>query len=431
MTPLTRRTFVQLTAGTALAAASERLLASPETPAISNQGGVVRVNAPNYTWEYTEATDTFLLRDASRRVMVSGTLQPAVVVAPAGQPSQRQCSPGKAMTPRIQPGRISIEYEQANTAARIRIAWRFDTFGIWMEPVEYESTVAEDVVSLRYFCQASGADSKPLLHSTYLVVPGISEGSALSPILRDYVHLDQSVWLGRGSFAPGLTQQWGLPVHYFCGFNVDSSAGLKNMLTTGQSDAFALGLADLPSGDLFLDLYEGNCSPRVDYRSDLWKHVRTPGKLTLGATFLWATGPGYREAIANYYNGLLQAGVIQVHQNSPAKAQVALTPEFCTWGSQVDENKAQDHLDEAFLNETYLALKRSGMKAGLFSIDDKWEGAYGNLEHSSTRLPHFEEFLNQLRKDGYKIGLWAALMRCERPADIGLTEDHVLKTPRG
>ncbi|HEY5085527.1 MAG TPA: hypothetical protein VII48_13440, partial [Rhizomicrobium sp.] len=59
----------------------------------------------------------------------------------------------------------------------------------------------------------------------------------------------------------------------------------KNMFTTGQSDAFAVGLADLPSGDLFLDLYEGNCSPRVDYRSDLWHQVRTPGKLTLGATF--------------------------------------------------------------------------------------------------------------------------------------------------
>ncbi len=431
MTPLTRRTFVQLTTGTALAAASSRLLAAADTPAIATEGGVVRVKASNYQWEYAEATDTFLLRDARQRVMVSGRLQPAIVVAPAGQPSQRRCSPGQAKPPQVEPGRVAIEYEQVNTGGRLRVAWRFDTFGIWMEPVEYESPAAEDVVSLRYFCQASGDQSKPLLHSTYLVVPGISEASAVSPILRDYVHLDQSVWLGRGSFAPGLTQQWGLPVHYFCGFNVDSSSGLKNMFTTGRSDAFAVGLADLPSGDLFLDLYEGNCSPRVDYRSDLWHQMRTPGKLTLGATFLWAIGSDYREAIAHYYNGLLQAGIIHIHQNSPAKARVALTPEFCTWGSQVDEDKAQDHLDEAFLQETYLALKRSGMQAGLFSIDDKWEGAYGNLEHSSTRLPHFEEFLDQLRSDGYKIGLWAALMRCERPADIGLTEEHVLKTPDG
>ena len=81
--------------------------------------------------------------------------------------------------------------------------------------------------------------------------------------------------------------------------------------------------------------------------------------------------------------------------------------------------KTEDHLDEAFLNGTYRALKTSGLKAGLFSIDDKWEGAYGNLEHSATRLPHFEQFLEQLRADGYRVGMWAALMRCERPVDIG------------
>jgi hypothetical protein len=71
------------------------------------------------------------------------------------------------------------------------------------------------------------------------------------------------------------------------------------------------------------------------------------------------------------------------------------------------------------------------MKAGLFSIDDKWEGAYGNLEHSKTRLPNFEQFLEKLRSDGYRVGIWAALMRCERPSDIGLTEDNMLKTPNG
>ncbi len=71
------------------------------------------------------------------------------------------------------------------------------------------------------------------------------------------------------------------------------------------------------------------------------------------------------------------------------------------------------------------------MKAGLFSIDDKWESAYGSLEHSATRFPHFEEFLAKLRADGLKIGLWAALMRCERPADFGLTEANMLQTPEG
>ncbi len=222
-----------------------------------------------------------------------------------------------------------------------------------------------------------------------------------------------------------------MPVHYFCGFSIDTSKGLQNTFTEGRSESFTCGLADLPSGDLFLNMFQGNCSPWVDYRSDLWKHVQGPGKLSLGATWVWSVAPGYRDAIAAYYASLLQAGIIRVHENSAHKTQVALTPEFCTWGSQVDENKEQDRLDEAFLEETYNALKASGLKAGLFSIDDKWEGAYGNLEHSTTRLPHFEQFLEKLRADGYKIGMWAALMRCERPADIGLTEDNMLKTPDG
>ena len=241
----------------------------------------------------------------------------------------------------------------------------------------------------------------------------------------------ESVWLGRGSFIPGLNQQWGLPVHYFCGFSMDQSAGARNMFTSKRSDAFACGLADLPAGDLFLQLYQGNCSPWIDYRSDLWKHIHGPGSLQLGATLLWSVAPDYRQAIAGYYQGLVETGIIRRHQNSERKTAVALTPQFCTWGSQVDRHKGGANLNEAFLTEIYRELKASGMKAGLFSIDDKWEEAYGNLVHSETRLPHFEQFLDQLRADGYRIGIWAALMRCERPADLGLTVDNVLKQPDG
>jgi hypothetical protein len=163
----------------------------------------------------------------------------------------------------------------------------------------------------------------------------------------------------------------------------------------------------------------------------LWKHMRGPGQLSLGATLLWSVAPDYREAIARYYQGLLQAGVVHRHQNSTRKTATALMPQFCTWGAQVDRNKTGERLDEAFLTEIYGELKASGMKAGLFSIDDKWEESYGSLVHSKSRLPHFEQFLQQLRADGYRIGLWAALMRCEQPADLGLTVDHMLKQPDG
>ena len=49
--------------------------------------------------------------------------------------------------------------------------------------------------------------------------------------------------------------------------------------------------------------------------------------------------------------------------------------------------------DEAALSRIYQDYKGSGMRAGLFEIDDKWEGHYGQMEHSTERLPHFEAFL--------------------------------------
>ena len=55
---------------------------------------------------------------------------------------------------------------------------------MWTEPVIYETRATEDVVSLHYFSDAAGKDIKPLLHSSYLVVPGISESSSISPIMK-------------------------------------------------------------------------------------------------------------------------------------------------------------------------------------------------------------------------------------------------------
>ena len=422
---------MQLSTGAMLTAASGKVLGNTPAPRLSSHDGLISVKGQNYSWEYVKAEDTFRLRDSSNRLIVSGKLQPAVVVAPSVDPSLRQCIPGKAGEHRVEPDRVTFVYEGVNGSAQLSVSWHFDEHGIWTDPVIYKTPTAEDVVSLHYFSDSRGTDTKPSLHSSYVVVPGVSEGPSVSPIVRDSVHLDQSVWLGRGSFTPGLTQQWGLPVHYFCGYSIAGSGGMRNMYTEGRSDAFVCGLADLPSGDLFLQLLEGSYSLWFDYRSDLWKHMRGPGQLSLGATLLWSVAPDYREAIAAYYQGLLQAGTIHRHQNSTRKTATALMPQFCTWGAQIDRNKAGEHLDQPFLNEIYSELKASGMKAGLFSIDDKWEESYGSLVHSKSRLPQFEEFLQQLRADGYRIGLWAALMRCEHPADLGLSVDHMLKQPDG
>src|SRR5579884_2539226 len=77
------------------------------------------------------------------------------------------------------------------------------------------------------------------------------------------------------------------------------------------SGPFCCGLADLPNGDLFLDMASGRGSVLVNYRSDLWGHLRGPGRMSLGAGFYWALGANYYEAIREYYQGLMRAGIIR------------------------------------------------------------------------------------------------------------------------
>ena len=368
MLTLNRRTFVQLSSGAALGAASSRVVALGDAPSISSQPGTARVTGSNYSWEYSLNDDTFKLRDQKNRLIASGKMQPAVVVAPASDPAQRQCTPGKPTAPRTANGRVTVDYEGVNGAGRLSVTWRFDEHGIWTEPIVYEAPADHDVVSLHYFSDVKDGKPVPSLHASFLVVPGISEASTVSPIVRDDVSLNESVWLGRGSSAPGPSQQWGLPVHYFCGFSIDDSKGSRNSFTEGKSAAFTCGLADLPGGDLYLQLDSGRSSVWVDYRGDLWKHMRGPGSIPLGATLYWSVAPDYYDAIAAYYQGLLHAGVIHTSQPSAKKIAAALAPQFCTWGSQVDRYKDDRRLDEGYLNEIYEELKASGMKAGMLSI---------------------------------------------------------------
>jgi hypothetical protein len=431
MLSLNRRTFVQLSSGAVLGAASSRVFSFSDMPSISSQVGAVRVTGTNYAWEYSQSDDTFKLRDSKNRLIVSGKMQPAVVVASAGEPTQRQCTLGQPSAPRTEKGRVTVDYEGVNGTGKLSVTWRFDEQGIWTEPIVHEASTDQDVVSLHYFSDVKDGKPVPSLHASFLVVPGISEASTVSPIVRDDVSLNENVWLGRGSSAPGPSQQWGLPVHYFCGFSIDDSQGARNSFTEGKSAAFTCGLADLPGGDLYLQLDSGRSSVWVDYRSDLWKHMRGPGTIPLGATLYWSVAPNYYDAIAGYYQGLLRAGIIHRAQPSAKKLATALTPQFCAWAAEVDRNKASQHQDQAFVTGIYEELKASGLKAGMLSIDDKWEGSYGNLQHAEDRLPHFDKFLDKVHSEGYLVGLWAALMRCEHPAEMGLTTEQVLKKPDG
>jgi hypothetical protein len=83
------------------------------------------------------------------------------------------------------------------------------------------------------------------------------------------------------------------------------------------------------------------------------------------------------------------------------------------------------------VKDIYNQLRSSGMQAKTFVIDDKWEGEYGELKHDEIRFPSFEKLLNDIRADGFYIGLWAAFLRCQNPASLGLNESHLLQTHTG
>lgn len=404
------------------------VLAGGEPIEVRSTAGTVRAGAPDYTWEWSAADDTFRLRDSKGRVAASGKLQPAIVTVRA---RARVCTPGRVAGHEAGSDSLTVRYGGVNGGGGIGITLRFQASGIWFEPVVYESTSPEDVVDLRYFAEGTGDDARPALACRYVVMPGINEGTAVSPILTADTRLNVTNWLGRGSLpAPGLHQQWGLPAHFFCGFE-RGGYGQPGALTTGLSGAFCCGLAGLPAGDLFLQTAAGRHSLIVSVRSDLWHHARGPARLSLGAKLLWTMGSDFREAIRAYYLGLEREGAIRPKRSSPRKSAAMLSPQFNTWGAQVATGKAGARLDEASLNQLYEDVRRAGMKPGMFVIDDKWEGKYGNLEHSAGRLPHFEEFLERVRRDGLRTGLWAAFMRCEDPRDLGLAPAHMLRGADG
>ena len=392
----------------------------------------VRVEQKNYTWEWSRSDDRFRLLDRQGRVMTSGILQPAVIVQPGGNKQARKCVGGKPVGHSAREGSVTVSYAGVNGNGKLSVTWRFDDEALWLEPIVYDSPDSDNIVALHYFAQGTGQDARPTLDNFYLILPGISESPGMSPIVTSDLGLNMTSWLGRGSSpTPGLLQQWGLPAHFFCGCHRTKPGAVRSSLTKYVSEAFCCGLAELPNGDLFLETREGRHSLIVSYRSDLWGNLRGPGQLNLGAKLYWAVGPNYYEAIRAYYRGLVRAGVIQEKTNSANKNAVTLSPQFNCWGAEVAVEKEGAKLGEATLRSFYKDLKGSGMKAGTFVIDDKWEGEYGNLEHSEERFPHFEEFREQVRADGLHFGLWAAFMRCQDPADLGLDVSHMLHLADG
>src|SRR5664279_4202138 len=184
-----RRTFVQLSTAAMMAAASRGLMGEGVAPVITSAGKLVKVVGGNYSWEYLQDEDRFRLSDAKGRLIASSVMQPAVVVAPASDADARSCAAGKVAGVKVNGNRVEIAYEGVNGGARVSVSWRFDVHGVWLEPVVYEGHAAEDVVSLHYFTDSKSGRREPSLHASFLVLPGISEGPGVSPIVREDVHL--------------------------------------------------------------------------------------------------------------------------------------------------------------------------------------------------------------------------------------------------
>lgn len=400
----------------------------------------VRVAGTSYTWTWNRGTDLVTLADARGRTIVTGPMQPAVVTVNGdGDGAGRGWSPGEVDTVETSADEVTVGYAKVNGGDTLTVRWRFEAERCWLDPVGLTLSGPADVVSLHYFARppADGAadddadgtgEPAPGLHCRYLVHPGVSGSGVVSPLIHTQAKLDTTTWLGRGGGGTVRPrQQWGLPVHYVCGLGSTPHPVEPGALTTGLSDAFCLGFAALPAGDLLLRLRDERFSPVLQLRGDLWGHLRGPASFELGAPLVWTVGADYTEAIRAYQRALAETGAVSVEPPSARKAAAATASQFNTWGAQLAGGTASQRFDQEALDTIDAQLAASGLDVEMFVVDDKWEGEYGRLEHAADRFPEFEATLQRLRGRGLLVGLWAAFLRCDDPATHGLTTADLLR----
>jgi len=393
---------------------------------IQSLNGKILVSTPVYSWEWDVETDIFSLLDHEKRLIGYGPHRPQII-------TQQNSWNSNASTViySIDLDRISISYLHKVDGSRLTVIWSFHPDFISLEPLQYEPSREEDLFQIVYFAEAPHNSYKPGFYSRYAILPGLSMSTNVSPVVDLHSRLSVTAVLGSGAMrGPGLTQQWGLPAHYFCIFNTSERWNAIDAKQR-QSGAACWGLAELPAGDYRLELREIGLSPILVLRSDLWRQIKTPATLKLGFSFFITFGINFHEAIRNYYQILLRENIIQPKTNSHRKLEVILASQYNTWGVESALALPPEELNETLVRDIFHKLQRSGMRAKTFVIDDKWEGHYGELKHDPVRFPNFEALLDNIRGQGYFIGLWAAFLRCQDPAALGLNESNLLQTPEG
>lgn len=380
---------------------------------IETQPNKLQAQTLTYCWCWEVETDTLSIFDAKNRLISKSKHCPQILLSDFQDATS---------TYEVKDNCIRITYHSTKTASHLTATWFFHSTFISFQPFDYYSPNQKNISQIIYF---------PNFYSHYAVVPGLSMTTNISPIVDLHSNLSVTTVLGSGAMrGPGFAQQWGLPAHYFCVFNTAdhwNAIGAKKL----QSHAMCWGLAEIPQGDFRLQIKNISLSPILNIRSDLWNHLPIDEIIKIGFHFMITFGENYHEAIRNYYKVLQSEKIISVKTFSQKKKDVMLAPQYNTWGVECAKEIQPENLTQEIVEDIYKKFRSSGMKAKTFVIDDKWEGMYGELKHDKARFPSFEKLLNNIRANGFHIGLWAAFLRCQNPQALGLNESHLLQTHEG
>jgi hypothetical protein len=415
-----------------VAISNSNLLAGSKFP--KNGDKLFTYKGENYTMQWNSADDKFTITDDKNLLIADGKLQPVVTVRPLGKNTIAGASVGKIIRYEATNNQLQVFYGGVNKTAAIHVTLNFSGKSIWIEPIGYDTKNNEDVVSMNMFASFENGKLKADLHSSHYVMPNMTAGNVVNSIMHFYVQLNTTLSLGYAmSNTPGFVQGWGTPCHYFGGYTIHHNLNEKKVATQSLSNGYCIGLAELPNADFWMDIRNDNISPQFSYRSDLWGNKRGVGHHEIGSKFMIAIGANYYEAIRQYYKELMAKRIIlsNASTSSAHKKKVLLTPTFCTWGEQKAVGIYEHGTTDEILNGIYDRFRKSGMKSGTVIVDDKWENEYGSFEHSETKLPHFQEFVDKVHKDSLMIGMWTAFLRCEHPEKYGLTVANMLHKPNG
>jgi hypothetical protein len=377
----------------------------------------IEVDALSHRWRWSPGTDGVTILDPSGREIVAHPLQPAVeVTSLAG-------APGRCDGYQPDGDRLTVTYAGVNGAAGLRLTMRFTPRYAVLEDVRYLPAGDEAIVRVAYFGGWSGGAIVPAATADVCVIPG-GRQQPEQAIFPTAAIDDQRYSVGYfGLGTESDHQQWALP-HYLVACYAADAAHQP------ASAAACIGLGALPDGHALVRIDRGRFCYEVDIRADLWGHRRGPAEQRFEWPVVFGFGDDWYQAGLAHFDALYAEGLARPKPVADVPAS-AFLPQYDTWGDQGSRRAFLERFSEEHLRAIRDDVTAAGLHHRLFVIDDKWESAYGSLEHDTVRFPRFPELLDEIRAEGAGIGIWTAFPRCEDFRALGLTEHAVLRTPSG